>query len=162
VRKQIIWSVLRALCGYEVRIARRPHEARVFNRHVCSVQALVTWRPMSRLMTVGHSKSPRGCVRYIPSEHMFILVTSPTCPAIFGRNPRREPETARPYSPTLPGFRVLGFVGAGGVNHSINESLSQSDVSEGYLTREEGDATACLQIEKKKSSPNDLATLEPE
>jgi hypothetical protein len=102
VRKQIIWSVLRALCGYEVRIARRPHEARVFNRHVCSVQALVTWRPMSRLMTVGHSKSPRGCVRYIPSEHMFILVTSPTCPAIFGCNPHREPETARPYSPTLP------------------------------------------------------------
>ena len=57
---------------------------------------------MSCLMTVGHRKSPRGCVRYIPSEHMFILVTSPTYPAIFGRNPHREPETARPYSPTLP------------------------------------------------------------
>jgi hypothetical protein len=29
-------------------------------------------------------KSPRDCVSYVSSEHMFILVTSPTCPAIFG------------------------------------------------------------------------------
>ena len=30
---------------------------------------------MSRLMTVVHRKSPRGCVRYVSRIHMFILVT---------------------------------------------------------------------------------------
>ena len=34
-----------------------------------------------------------------PSRERDILVTSPTCPAIFGCYPHREPQTVRPRSP---------------------------------------------------------------